>query len=519
MLLVQNLVRNAKLYPDRIATICGDRQHTWKQLADRVARAAAGLQTLGIAKGDRVGIMALNSDRYLEALFATMWAGAVMVPKNIRWSLEENIYAAEDSGIKVLVSDDAFAAAARGVAERLGSDVLTVIHADDNASSDAANWDELVANNDPIAPANNGYDELAGIYYTGGTTGFPKGVMLSHTALWTSAATTAVDIDLEPDIRYLHAAPMFHLADTALSNTTTIIGGTHVFIPSFSGAGTLAAIEEHSITFALLVPVMLAMTLNDPAFATTDVSSLTGLLYGASPMPEPVLRQGLEALPGVRFIQGYGQTEMAPLVTLLSHEYHALEGPKSKLRSAGRPISCVSVRIVDEDGRDCAVGETGEIWARGPNAMMGYWNKPEQTADTLIDGWVKTGDLAYEDEDGFIFICDRAKDMIITGGENVFSAEVESAVLSHPKVGEVAVIGIPDDTYGERVHAVIVPAPDAGEITQEEIYAHCHERIAGYKCPRSIALQEEPLPLSGAGKVLKKDLRAPYWEGSEKGVN
>ncbi len=522
MSLVQNIILNATIRRSEPATIMGDRVHTWSEFVERVSRAAAGLRDMGIKEGDRVGIMALNSDRYLEALFAINWAGAVSVPMNIRWSLEENVYSAKDSGLRVLIADDQFADGARAMRAEVISDTgeeIPLIHMGDaDAPEGFVGWDTVVDKHEGMDAVEVPYSSLSGIFYTGGTTGFPKGVMLSYLALWSSAMTLTAAAKVGVSTRYLHAAPMFHLADAAFSNSTTIAGGTHVFIPAFTAAGTLQAVTDKKVTTALLVPTMIGMLLQAPEFGEADVSSLRTLVYGASPMPEPILLDALKKLPHVSFYQGYGQTEMAPLVSLLPPENHVLEGPASKLRSAGLPIGCVQVQIMDEDGVEVARGEPGEIWVRGPNAMDGYWNKPAQTADAMVNGWVKTGDVAYQDEDGFLFICDRAKDMVITGGENVFSAEVENAVLTHDNVAEVAVIGVPDDKFGERVHAVIVPVADAADITQEEIYEHCRELIAGYKCPRSIEIRNEPLPLSGAGKVLKKDLRAPHWEGKGKGV-
>ncbi len=520
MLLIQNIIRNATIYRNKPATIMSDRVRTWSEFTSRVARAAAGLQAMGVARGDRVGILALNSDRYLEALMAVNWAGAIVVPMNIRWSLEEHVYAAKESGIKVLITDDRFKDDAIVIRLRLSGEVgidLGLVEFCDGLPADGfESWDVLVNDNQWVRNADLPYNSLAGIFYTGGTTGFPKGAAISHMALWSSGVTGVAEMLIPDDTIYLHAAPMFHLADMALSNCTTIAGGSHVFIPAFTPAGVLKAITDRNCTMTLLVPTMIRMLLHATEFADADVSSLRSLVYGASPMPEPILVKALKEMPHVGFYQAYGQTEMAPLVTLLPPENHVLEGPNSKLRSAGRPVGCVQVRIMVEDGKQAECGTPGEIWVRGPNAMDGYWNNPEQSASTKVDGWIKTGDIAYQDVDGFLYICDRAKDMIITGGENVFSAEVESAVSSHHKVSEVAVIGVPDDQYGERVHAIIVPTPNAGQITQEDIYNHCHKLIAGYKCPRSIEVRNEPLPLSGAGKVLKKDLRAPHWQGCDK---
>lgn len=497
----------------------GERVHTWPEFIDRVARAASAMRLMGIQEGDRVGIMALNSDRYLEALFAINWAGAVSVPMNIRWSMEENVYSARDSGISLLIVDDRFIDAARKLSAALEEEIKLLHFCEAEATEGFSSWDEIVETSSPVEPVKTSFDDLAGIYYTGGTTGFPKGVMLSHRALWVNALSVVRELKFDCNTIYLHAAPMFHLADGTVSACATIAGSSHTFIPAFTAKDTLYAISTRRVSASVLVPAMIDMLMAEPEFENSDISSLRSLVYGASPMPEPTLLRAMELLPQVEFTQAYGQTEMGPVVTLLPHVNHTLEGSKSKIRSAGLPITCVQVRIMNEECVEVEQGEPGEIWVRGPSAMDGYWNKPEQTASTMVDGWVKTGDVAYQDEEGFIYICDRAKDMIITGGENVFSAEVENAVLSHDKVSAVAVIGIPDEKFGEKIHAIIVQTEGTRGITFEEIYDHCHALIAGYKCPRSIEIRNEPLPLSGAGKVLKKDLRAPYWTGMSRGVS
>jgi long-chain acyl-CoA synthetase len=264
---------------------------------------------------------------------------------------------------------------------------------------------------------------------------------------------------------------------------------------------------------------MINMMVHHPDIEKFDLSCLRRLLYGASPMPEAVMKRGLQVLPGVRFTQAYGQSEASPVMTLLDHRYHSFEGPHAgKTRSAGRAVAGCEVRIVDLDDNEVPRGTVGEICGRGPLVMLGYWKQPELTAHTLRNGWLHTGDGGYMDEDGFVFIADRLKDMIISGGENVYSVEVEEALYSHGAVAECAVVGVPDDRWGERVHAVVRLKPGA-TATTEELIAHCRTRIAGFKCPRSLDLREEPLPLSGAGKILKTELRKAYWEGKERRVN
>lgn len=505
--------------PDRLSTIMNDRRCTWTDTRERVARFAGALQAMGIGSDDRVAILSLNSDRYTEIYFAVWWAGGAIVPMNLRWTVEENVYSLNDSEAEILIVDEAFVPVA-GAIKAKADKVKHVIYAGDGETPEGMiSYEELISESKTVPDASRGGEDLAGLYYTGGTTGFPKGVMLPHRAIWYNSVIGAKHLELGPEDIYLHAAPMFHLADGAIGNGVNAVGARHVYIPSFTPEAAIDIIEEQQVSYALMVPTMIAMLLQSPAFDPDRLSSLKGLLYGASPMPEGVLRDAIAKLPDVKIMQGYGQTELAPIVSILSADYHVLDGPKStKLTSAGTPVIGCEVKILNEAGERCDYGEVGEIVARSPGAMLGYWKLPEQTAETLKDGWVHTGDGAYQDREGFIFIVDRLKDMIVTGGENVFSAEVESAISTHPAVGEVAIIGIPAETWGEAVHAIVVLKTDAAA-TEAEIIEHCRDRIANYKVPRSVEFRTEPLPLSGAGKVLKRDLRAPFWEGKERTVN
>lgn len=512
MLLIQAIRRNAAFRADETATIDGEEQRTWAEFADRVARAADGLRKLGVAPGERVGILAWNSARYLEAQFAIWWMGGVLVPMNIRWSLEENLYCIRDAGITTLIFDTGFAEAAAAIG---GQAKLRQITLDGEASSAVAAFEDVIAAGTAGEAHETPAESLAGIYYTGGTTGFPKGVMLSFTALWTAAIGIVLANRMAPGGRMLHATPMFHLADGGMSHGAMIQGATHVFVPRFDPADVIAAIDRHQVTDVLLVPTMIGMLQASDAYAPERLASLRALSFGASPIPAPILAKLQADLPQVNLLHVYGQTEMGPTISYLEPHHQVAGGPKAL--SVGRPFACVEVRIVDSDGVEVGPDVPGEIMARGPCAMIGYWNKPEDTAKTVINGWVKTGDVAYKDADGFLFICDRVKDMIITGGENVFCAEVENAVAAHPAVAQVAVIGVPDPDFGERVHAVIVPKPGQTP-TAEDIKAHCKGRIANYKCPRSIELRDA-LPVSAAGKILKRDLREPHWAGHTRAVN
>ncbi|MBN9390972.1 MAG: long-chain-fatty-acid--CoA ligase [Chloroflexi bacterium] len=518
MYLTQALKRSAQTHGREAATIFQGRTHTWQELQGRVAKLAGALQQLGLKTNDRVAILSLNSDRYLELYFAVPWAGGVVVPMNTRWAVAEHIYSLNDSGATILVVDDRFESLVPQLLAGANT-VTNVLYAGDGPVPEGmVSYETALEEADPVEDALRGNEDLAGIYYTGGTTGFPKGVMLSHAALWSNAISNMHEMDFKSDSIYLHAPPMFHLADGAASNAVTICGGTHVMVPTFQPELVLNAMVEQHVSHSLLVPTMVKMFLEHPGFDQADLSSLKYIIYGASPMPEPVLKTALTKLPHCKFIQAYGQTELSPVATILPPEYHVLEGPRAgKLRSAGRASYCVEIKIVDPDGQEVPRGTVGEILVHGPNTMQGYWNNPQATALALVDGWVHTGDGGYMDEDGFIFVVDRLKDMIISGGENVYSAEVENSVASHPAVSACAVIGIPDERWGEAVHAVVVLKAGT-EATAEEIISHCHTLIAGYKCPRSISFQES-LPISAAGKIMKTTLKQPYWQNQTRKVN
>jgi acyl-CoA synthetase (AMP-forming)/AMP-acid ligase II len=517
--LTQAVHRNAQIRKDKIATVNGDRQRTWGELKERVARFASGLHSLGIATGDRVAILSLNSDRYFEYYFSVPWAGACVVPLNIRWSPKENAYSLKDAGVKILLVDDTFAKMIPALLlENL--EMEHIIYLGDNKTPDGmVNYEDLISANKVVEDAYRKNDDLAGIFYTGGTTGFPKGVMLTHTNLWSSAICLFNSINLNENARILHAAPMFHLADGAMTQGGMLAGATHVFIAMFTPQGTIDAIEHQKITHSLMVPVMIQMTINQPSVNSADLSHLQYIIYGAAPISESVLVKAMDTFPNAKFCQGYGQTELSPLATILPPEYHVIEGPNSgKLKSAGRAISCAEVRIVDIDGKEVSYGEIGEIIVKGPNAMIGYWNKPEETAVALKNGWIHTGDAGFMDEDGFVFLVDRVKDMIVSGGENVYSVETENAVMNHPAVQEAVVIGIPSDKWGEQVHAEVI-LKEGLTATEAEIITKASEYIANYKCPRSIKFRTEPFPLSGAGKLLKREVRKVYWEGNERQIS
>jgi acyl-CoA synthetase (AMP-forming)/AMP-acid ligase II len=511
----QTLHRNVQTSAGLPATVCAGRTRTWAQLHDRVARLAGAVRALGVTCGESVAILSLNSDRYVEYLYAVPWADAVVTPVNIRWSAAEVAFSLVDSDTRVLFVDDAFAPMLPALQDA-APDLKVIVHCGDGPTPDGAlAYEQLLADADPIPDARRRDDAPAGIFYTGGTTGHPKGVVLSHRNLITSALGSAAATDfMVPGGTLLHAAPMFHLADLAAFNARNLIGGTHVIVPMFTPAGVAAAIEAHRVTDVLLVPTMIQMLLDSPDTANADLSSLVHLLYGASPISDGLLDRIGQRLPGVRLIQAYGMTEVAPVATVLTPEDHA--DPVHR-RSGGRAAPHAEVRIVDGEDNEVPRGTVGEVVVRGDHVMLGYWNRPEETAQALRNGWMHTGDGAYMDDDGYVYIVDRIKDMIVTGGENVYSAEVENALSTHPAVAACAVIGVPDDEFGERVHAVVIPAAGA-TLTHEELREHCKGLIAGYKAPRSSEFVDA-LPLSGAGKILKRELRARYWSDRGRAVS
>jgi len=517
MHLTQSLKRALQLNPQGVATISGERQRTWCEFHQRITCAAAGLSGLGLEKKDRVAILSLNSDRYFELVYALPWAGLISVPLNIRLAPAEIVFLLNDSGARVLCVDEAFSAMLPEFKGKLDT-VETIVYMGDNEFDGAESYEALVKKSDAIADAGAGGDDVAGIFYTGGTTGLPKGVMLTHDNLVSNGLNAVHGFGFDKNSRYLHAAPMFHAADAAANIGLTMLGGTHVFVSKFEPELVLDTIAACKVTNVTMIPTMVNMLVNTQEFDTYDLSTLAKIGYGGSPMPEAVLLKAKELMPHVKFVQAYGMTELSPIITLLEDEYHVTNGPKAgKIRSAGQVVLTGEIRVVSENDEELPRGQIGEVIARGPTVMKGYWNRQEETDLALTHGWMHTGDAGYMDEDGFVFIADRVKDMIISGGENIYSVEVENAVQKHPAVTACAVIGIPNEEWGEEVVAIVVPN-EHDSAAEEDIILFCKELIAGYKCPRSVVFVDE-LPTSGAGKILKNKLREPYWKDKERNVN
>jgi len=510
MNLTQPLHKACRERPAATATISGGRRQSWQQLAERVARLAGVLRAAGLQAGDRVGILGLNSARYLECLYATWWVGGVINPINTRWTAPEIAASLDDCATRLLLIDAEF----RHLLEPIRSHsrcLDCVLDTGGEASAGAPAYEDLLAGAVPMADVWRGGSDLAALLYTGGTTGRPKGVMLSHDNLAINAlAALAAAPRLSSPVA-LHVAPLFHVGGLSFLLQLASRLPCHVMMSSFEPAAALRLIEQERVTECFLVPTMIQRLLAAPDFERHDLSSLHTLIYGAAPI-DPVLQGQLrQQLPAVGLVQAYGQTEAAPVVTILGAEHHEARGPyPGKVASAGRPIGITELCILGASGAEQPVGEAGEICVRGPTLMQGYWGQPELTAATLRDGWLHTGDVGHLDEDGFLYVVDRLKDMIITGGENVYSVEVEKVLLGHPAVGLCAVIGVPDDRWGERVHALVVRHPGLA-VSANELLQHCRLQLAGYKCPRSVEFRSD-LPLSAAGKLLKHLVRASFWQ-------
>ncbi|WOH84669.1 long-chain fatty acid--CoA ligase [Bradyrhizobium sp. BEA-2-5] len=518
MNITHGLRRALQVNPNGLAVVCGERRCNWREVGDRVARLAAAIRGLGAQDGDRVAVLSFNSDRYLELYLATGWAGGVIVPLNIRWSPIENEDALRDCRATILFVDKAFAPVGTALAGAISN--LQLVYADEGETpAGMENYETLIARSAPVPDAMRSGDDLAGIFYTGGTTGRSKGVMLSHQNLMANALNALGEGLFPASTTYLHAAPMFHLANGAAMYSLLLSGGSNVIVQGFTPEGVMAAMQNERVTDVLLVPTMIQMFVDHPAIGNYDLSSLKRISYGASVISDAVLMRAMKALPHVEFTQAYGMTELSPIATLLHWKEHIGDGrAKGRHRGAGRATLGAEVKIVDTEDKVVPTGTVGEIVVRGDTVMMGYWERPEETARAVVDGWMHTGDGGYMDEDGFIYVVDRVKDMIISGGENVYSVEVENALAQHPSVLQCAVIGIPSERWGEQVHAVVVMKSGASA-TPEELMEHCKVLIAGYKCPRSVDITATPLPLSGAGKILKRELRKPYWENRERRVS
>lgn len=510
----RQLLPAVERYGDKTAFLDAGYEATFATHFDRVCRLADALGSeLGVERGDRFAVMALNSHWFLELYHAAFLGAGVVNPLNLRLAPKELAYILGDSGTKVCFVDAPFAHLINGVREEAGIEQVVLVGEGDVEHD--VKLEELIAAGEPRVPDEPEEHDPVVLMYTGGTTGLPKGVLLDQRSEMLNVYHIAMEFGLRHDYVFLHQTPMFHAASMGGILAVPAAGGTSTFVPMFNPPEVLDVIERHGVTMTVMVPTMVGMVLEDPSFRRERLESLEILVYGASPMPTPLLEQVLALYPRLSVFQCYGMTEGSSVSTVLGPDEHRRGG--DLLKSAGRTFPGVAMTIQDPEGNPLPPGQTGEVCFRGGQYMTEYWKKPAETAEAFRGGWYHTGDAGYTDERGYLYLVDRVKDMIVTGGENVYSVEVENAIVSHPAVAQVAVIGVPDPKWGEAVHAIVVTA-EGETVTEAEIIEHARASIAGYKVPKSVELRSEPLPLSGALKVLKRELRRPYWEGHDRQV-
>lgn len=497
------LERAARLRGDAPAISGGDEILSWREACARAGRMARVLHDAGVRDGARVAFIAPNGITYMLMPFAAECAGGVFVPLNSRLAVNELIEQLEDAAPVLLIAAAPFIEIARLAAAQAGVPLWTL---GDGGHDGDVRFDARLAAAEPMAPAGTGTAPVA-IYYTGGTTGRAKGVILTGERLVLNALQWAHAVSARDDERLLVVAPMFHMVAALNAIITAVLACDLTILERFTPEATLAVIARERVTNLALVPAMIDMLLAVPHFTGHDLSSLRMLTYGGSPISPRTLRATLDRLPGVRLYQIYGQTEGGPTISVLPAQWHSTDPAcATRLRSAGRPLPLTDVRIVRPDGQECGRGETGEICVRGPAVSPGYWNRPEETATAFRGGWLHTGDAGYLDEDGFLFIVDRIKDMIVSGGENVYAAEVERVIAQHPAVQECAVIGIPCARWGETVHAIVRLREGANE-GEAALIDFCRAHLSAFKIARSIEIRASPLPLTAAGKIDKRALR------------
>ena len=497
---VDPLKRSIQTAPERLAIIFEDKRITHRQLWSRCCRLAAILQEKGAKPGDRVAILAANCSQYIEAYMAIPAAGFVIVPLNTRHAEPELRYALEDAGARILLTDRD-----PGALSDLVESVVMIPDEYDALLEEAEEAELGIGVTE---------DNLAGLFYTGGTTGASKGVMLSHRNLIANAFQFMTASPPNPQDIFLIMAPLFHAAGSNGVLGGIWSGSCQIPLKAFDPSVALDLIAEHKVSHTLGVPAMIAAIAEEQLKTPRDTGSVRMVGHGGSPIPTEVIRRAHRSYPNAEFVEVYGATETGPLLTALRHEETFLDVERGQ--SCGQPLIGVQLKIVDDAGADVEQGEVGEVVAHGANIMQGYWKKPDLTAEVLQDGWYRTGDLGRMDNEGYLFLVDRAKEMIVSGGENVYCSEVEEVLYKHPAVLEAAVFGVPDEKWGEAVHAVVVSRE---KVSADELIESCREYIAGYKLPKSISFSTTELPKSGPGKILKRELRAPFWEGRDSRVN
>jgi len=495
MIYSHSLERAARYYPEQPALDVGESRLTFRELHNRVTAVAAALSRRGLSAGDRLALLVPNGPDYLELVYACSRLGAIVVPINTRLSVVEIDRILADAGPRGLIRHSSLLAPTAHMPWQLVID-----------------QEPLDSRADSAPEAFYDAEAILALLYTSGTTGRPKGVMLTHTNVLSDVHSFNYWMRNRERGVFLHAAPIFHIADFPAIFATPIFGGCQLTLPRFTPAAFCDAVEKHRVTSTVLVPTMINLLTQFADARQHDLSTLEVLAYGGSPMAPELIRRTRELLPNVKLVQVYGLSETGYLTGLQDHEH--VDG---RLTSCGRPASGIEVQIADESGNDVPPGQRGELVARGPNVMRGYWNNPAETIAAFRNGFFRTGDIGYQDAAGYFYILDRLKDMIVTGSENVYSGEVEAVIFDHPAVREVAVFSIPDPQWGELVAACVVLKPGMN-ITADALIAYCRERLANYKVPRHLEFSETDLPKNGSGKVLKRVLRERFWTGADRAV-
>lgn len=505
----------ATAYGESVALVHGERRVTYDELRDAALRTAGGLSVLGIGKGDRVAFLMANCPEYVFCEYALTMLGAVRVPLAVALGEDHHVHMVNHSGAETIIYHSALAGRVASMASRLETvDRFVRIGGGDVPDGHVA-YDDLEDAQPPQVTVDG--DDLVGIYYTGGTTGVPKGVMLSHRAWVNSVLLEMLELGIGRGERFAYMTPLTHAAGVLLLPVLLRRGTAHIY-EGFDPTVFLAETEARKLTGSMFVPTMIYALLDSPAIDDCDTSSLRTLLYGAAPIAPERLQQAIERF-GPIFAQFYGQTEAPMMLTALHKDEHAVGDAVKRRRvfaSCGRPTVTTRIRLIDGNGSEVPDGEVGEIVANAINIMDGYYKDPEKTAETIRDGWLHTGDMAVRDADGLLFIVDRAKDMIISGGFNVYPREVEDVLFEHAAVRRAAVIGVPDRKWGEAVKAIVVLA-DGAETSAEELAAWVRDRKGPIHTPKSVEFWDE-IPLTNLGKVDKKQIRAPYWEGHDRAV-
>jgi len=496
MMHTHSLERAARYYPERTALVSSGKRSTFRALRDRVGGIAAALHRQGLRAGDRLALLLPNEPEYIELVYACSWLGVIAVPLNTRLSPREIDRVLADADPRGLIRHSSL--------PQPGIQVPWQVVLDEQELQ--------VGSDEPPEPVYDP-DAILMLIYTSGTTGRPKGVMLTHAAVLATVEHLGAWMEYREGGVWLHAAPMFHIADFPVMFAAPGLGACQVTIPKFTPQGFCDAVTRERVSHAVLVPTMINLLAQFPGIAEYDLTSLEVLGYGGSPMAPELIHRTRTLFPGVKLIQVYGLSETGFLTGLMDHEH-----TEQRLKSCGRPSVGIDVRVADETGKELGPGQTGELVARGANVMRGYWNDPADTALVFRNGMLRTGDVGYQDADGYFYILDRLKDMIVTGGENVYSGEVEAVIYEHPAVREAAVIGIPDPKWGELVMACVVLKP-GHTLSADELLAHCRRSLANYKVPRRVEFSESELPKSGSGKILKRVLRERFWEHQERAVS